>query len=199
MNDFQENMFKILFLTTYFKIIKIDENKLLFIYFVNNFVNNNRSIPNHLTCKKKKKEKISLTFHGLLGGAKTGGGSSPSSPVIAQRLWLTAPAAQRILFEAIRVVEGITIGLLPFDYLRTARLTSDIIHGHGYGGSGSRLCAPSTAAGSTATPISTVAAPIATTPSAACTASTATAAATTHRQRPSQTARQRPSQIARQF
>lgn len=66
MNDFQENMFKILFLTTYFKVIKIDENKLLFIYFVNNFVNNNRSIPNHLTCKKKKKKKFHSPSMGFL-------------------------------------------------------------------------------------------------------------------------------------
>lgn len=60
-------------------------------------------------------DKESLTFASFLGYAKRWWKSSPSAPVVTERFGLAAEATQRVLLEAIGIVERKTIVLLPFN------------------------------------------------------------------------------------
>lgn len=68
-----------------------------------NFVNSDNKI------------KKSLTLEGFLGNTEGSRRSSPSSPIVTERFGFAAEAAQRIFLEAVRVVEGKTIGFFPFN------------------------------------------------------------------------------------
>jgi hypothetical protein len=49
-------------------------------------------------------------------GARSGGGLLPTPPVVAEALRLRAPAAERILLEAVRVLEAEPVPFLPLEH-----------------------------------------------------------------------------------
>lgn len=62
-----------------------------------------------------KKGNRPLTLAELLGKAERRRRSPPSSPIVAEGFGLAAETAQGVLLEAVRVVEGETVVLLPLD------------------------------------------------------------------------------------
>lgn len=68
-----------------------------------------------------------LTFIGFPGGTERHRRSAPATPVVADGLGFAAPAAERVLLEAVRVLEGEPIGLLPVDDRRGNRVLRGIV------------------------------------------------------------------------